>query len=107
MRYYLGVAKDKGVSEGAIREAMAAAVATNGGRPRAQAREALKGCWIRCRSRLSRRGAVMTERKFDDKEIKEAVRQRYARAVQTSSGTCCGPAPSQPVQIGAPAAGLP
>jgi hypothetical protein len=43
MRYYLGVAKEKGVSEGAIREAMAAAVATNGGRPRAQAREALKG----------------------------------------------------------------
>ncbi len=43
MRYYLGVARDRGVSEGAIREAMAAAVATNGGRPRAQAREALKG----------------------------------------------------------------
>ena len=43
MRYYLGVAKEKGVTEGAIREAMAAAVATNGGRPRAQAREALKG----------------------------------------------------------------
>jgi alkylhydroperoxidase/carboxymuconolactone decarboxylase family protein YurZ len=43
MRYYLGVAKEKGVSEGAIREAMAAVVATNGGRPRAQAREALKG----------------------------------------------------------------
>jgi hypothetical protein len=43
MRYYLGVAKDKGASEGAIREAMAAVVATNGGRPRAQAREALKG----------------------------------------------------------------
>ena len=42
----------------------------------------------------------MTERKFDDKDIKEAVRQRYARAVQTPSGTCCGPAPSQPVQIG-------
>ncbi len=43
MRYYLGVAKAKGASEGAIREAMAAVVATNGGRPRAQAREALKG----------------------------------------------------------------
>ena len=43
MRYYLGVAKEKGVTEGAIREAMAAVVATNGGRPRAQAREALKG----------------------------------------------------------------
>lgn len=42
----------------------------------------------------------MADRKFDDKDIKEAVRQRYARAVQTSSGTSCGPAPSQPVQIG-------
>lgn len=43
MRYYLGVAREKGISEGAIREAMAAVVATNGGRPRAQAREAFKG----------------------------------------------------------------
>ncbi len=43
MRYYLGVAKDQGISEGVIREAMAAVTATNGGRPRAQAREALKG----------------------------------------------------------------
>ena len=43
MRYYLGVAKESGVSEGAIREAMAAVMATSGGRPRAQAREALKG----------------------------------------------------------------
>lgn len=42
MRYYLGVAKEKGVTDGGIREAMAAVVATNGGRPRAQAREALK-----------------------------------------------------------------
>ncbi len=43
MCHYLGVAREKGVSDGAIREAMAAVVATNGGRPRAQAREALKG----------------------------------------------------------------
>jgi hypothetical protein len=43
MRYYLGVAKQKGATGGAIREAMAAVVATNGGRPRAQAREALTG----------------------------------------------------------------
>ena len=43
MRYYLGVAKEHGVSEAAIREAMAAVMATSGGRPRAQAREALKG----------------------------------------------------------------
>lgn len=43
MRHYLGVAREKGVTDGAIREAMAAVMATNGGRPRAQAREALKG----------------------------------------------------------------
>jgi len=43
MRYYLGVAKERGVAEGAIREAMAAVTATNGGRPRAEAREALQG----------------------------------------------------------------
>ncbi len=43
MRYYLGVAREKGLGDGAIREAMAAVMATNGGRPRAQAREALKG----------------------------------------------------------------
>jgi len=43
MRYYLGVAKDKGVSEGAIRETMAVVVAVSGGRVRAQAREAMKG----------------------------------------------------------------
>ena len=47
----------------------------------------------------------MTERKFDDTEIKEAVRQRYARAVQTSSGTCCGPAPSETIQIGSSCCG--
>jgi len=43
MRYYLGVAKNKGIPEGAIREAMAVSVAVSGGRARAQAREALKG----------------------------------------------------------------
>ncbi|HYL81032.1 MAG TPA: hypothetical protein VEU07_09475 [Candidatus Acidoferrum sp.] len=43
MRYYLGVAKGKGISEGAIRETMAVAMAVSGGRVRAQAREALKG----------------------------------------------------------------
>jgi alkylhydroperoxidase/carboxymuconolactone decarboxylase family protein YurZ len=42
MRYYLGVAKDKGVTEGALREALSIAVAVSGGRARAQAREALK-----------------------------------------------------------------
>jgi len=43
MRYYLGVARDKGVTEGALREAVSVAVAVSGGRVRAQAREALKG----------------------------------------------------------------
>lgn len=43
MRYYLGVAKDRGVAEGAIREALAIAVAVSGGKVRAQAREALRG----------------------------------------------------------------
>jgi alkylhydroperoxidase/carboxymuconolactone decarboxylase family protein YurZ len=43
MRYYLGVAKEKGLSEGAMREALAVAAAVGGGRVRAQAREAMKG----------------------------------------------------------------
>jgi hypothetical protein len=43
MRYYLGVAKEHDISEGAIREVMAVAMAVNSGRVRAQAREALKG----------------------------------------------------------------
>ncbi len=43
MRYYLGVARDKGVTEGALREALTIAVAVSGGRVRAQSREALKG----------------------------------------------------------------
>jgi alkylhydroperoxidase/carboxymuconolactone decarboxylase family protein YurZ len=43
MRYYLGVARDRGVTEAALREAVAIAVAVSGGRVRAQAREALKG----------------------------------------------------------------
>ena len=43
MRYYLGVAKENGISEGAIRETMAVAMAVNSGRVRMQAHEALKG----------------------------------------------------------------
>jgi alkylhydroperoxidase/carboxymuconolactone decarboxylase family protein YurZ len=43
MRYYLGVAKEHGLSEGAIRETIAVAMAVNSGRVRMQAREALKG----------------------------------------------------------------
>ena len=43
MGHSLGGAKKKGGTDGAIREAMAAVVATKGGRPRAQAREAFRG----------------------------------------------------------------
>jgi hypothetical protein len=43
MRYYLGVARKSGVSEGAIREALSIAMAVSAGKVRAQAREALKG----------------------------------------------------------------
>ncbi len=43
MRYYLGVARDKGVTEGALREALTIAVAVSGGGVRAQSREGLKG----------------------------------------------------------------
>jgi alkylhydroperoxidase/carboxymuconolactone decarboxylase family protein YurZ len=43
MRYYLGVAKENGVPEGAIRETMAVAMAVHSGRVRMQAREALRG----------------------------------------------------------------
>jgi hypothetical protein len=43
MRYYLGVAKKREVSEGAIREALAIAMAVSAGKVKAQTREALKG----------------------------------------------------------------
>ncbi len=41
----------------------------------------------------------MGEKKIGKRDIKEAVRQRYARAIQKPSTSCCGPAPSQPVQV--------
>jgi hypothetical protein len=43
MQHYLGVAKKKGVPEGAIREALSIAMAVSAGKVRAQSREALKG----------------------------------------------------------------
>ena len=43
MQHYLGVAKTKEVSEGAIREALSVAMAVSAGRVRAQYRESLKG----------------------------------------------------------------
>jgi len=41
----------------------------------------------------------MGEKQIGKGDIKEAVRQRYARAIQKPSTSCCGPAPSQPVQV--------
>ena len=41
----------------------------------------------------------MGEKEIGTSDIKEAVRQRYARAIQKPSTSCCGPAPSQPVQV--------
>jgi len=42
----------------------------------------------------------MTDPTFSEQEIKESVRKRYAGAIGQSPSSCCGPAPSQPVQIG-------
>ena len=42
----------------------------------------------------------MTGRQFGEKEIKEAVRTRYASAIARPAGSCCGPTPSDPVRIG-------
>lgn len=40
-----------------------------------------------------------------ESDIKEAVKQRYAQAIETPSSSCCGPAPNQPVQIGSSCCG--
>jgi len=40
------------------------------------------------------------EQPFSEQEIKEAVRSRYAKAIEQPSSGCCAPAPAQPVQIG-------
>ncbi len=40
----------------------------------------------------------MDTNKFGEQEIKDAVRTRYAKAIQRQA-SCCGPLPSQPVQI--------
>jgi len=42
----------------------------------------------------------MTDPTFSEQEIKESVRKRYAGAIGQSPRSCCGPASSQPVQIG-------
>lgn len=41
----------------------------------------------------------MSEKEIGKGNIKEAVRQRYAQAIQRPSTSCCGPAPSQPVHV--------
>ncbi|HSD50113.1 MAG TPA: arsenite methyltransferase, partial [Candidatus Methylomirabilis sp.] len=45
----------------------------------------------------------MTE--VNEKDVKDAVRRRYAQAIETPSSSCCGPAPAQPVQIGSSCCG--
>lgn len=47
----------------------------------------------------------MDEQAFDGRDIKEAVKRRYARAIEKPSGSCCGSAPAQPVQIGSSCCG--
>lgn len=42
----------------------------------------------------------MGEKEIGKEDIKGAVRQRYARAIERPSTSCCGPAPSQPVKVG-------
>lgn len=41
----------------------------------------------------------MGEKEIGKSDIKEAVRERYARAIQGPSTSCCSPAPSQPVHV--------
>ncbi len=41
----------------------------------------------------------MVEHEFSEREIKDAVRRRYAAAIEKASTSCCGPAPSQPLQV--------
>jgi len=42
----------------------------------------------------------MGKPEFSEKDIREAVKRRYAGAIERPASSCCGPAPSQPVQIG-------
>ena len=41
----------------------------------------------------------MGKPEFKEKDIKEAVRRRYSEAIKSPSASCCGPTPSQQVQI--------
>ena len=42
----------------------------------------------------------MGKPEFSEKDIKEAVKRRYAGAIERPASSCCAPAPSRPVQIG-------
>ncbi len=47
----------------------------------------------------------MGDRAFDERDIKTAVRRRYAQAIEKPSGSCCGPTVSEPVQSGSSCCG--
>lgn len=47
----------------------------------------------------------MVDPTFQESDIKKAVKQRYAQAIETPASSCCGPAPTQPVQIGSSCCG--
>lgn len=47
----------------------------------------------------------MGKTEFSEKDIKEAVKRRYAGAIERPTSSCCGPAASQPVQIGSSCCG--
>ena len=49
----------------------------------------------------------MADQNFQESDIKKAVKQRYAQAIETPSSSCCGPAPTQPVQTGRSCCGPP
>ena len=44
-------------------------------------------------------GDAMGQPEFGEKEIKQAVRARYAAAIERPGSSCCGPAPSQPMEV--------
>ena len=47
----------------------------------------------------------MGKPEFSEKDIKEAVKRRYAGAIERPASSCCSPAPSRPVQIGSACCG--
>jgi N-acetylglutamate synthase-like GNAT family acetyltransferase/SAM-dependent methyltransferase len=50
-------------------------------------------------------GDAMSEKAFSDQDIKQAVRSRYAAAIEKPSASCCGPAPPQAIQLGSSCCG--